>query len=248
MKKLIPALCMLLVAAALLGTSTFAWFSINTTVHATGMSVKAAASKNLLISKSEASGFSAAIDFTEDGEVTSLVPVSTSGTTGANPTFYKVDDVGEGMTADSHEKADDTTFKAAVSGTDYVQKTMYVKATSGEFENLSATVSCTGTAADLDPALRVMLVVNEDRFFFAPNAGATSPWKGISDTDGAEGAEITAGTATQTILDELTGTCEVTVYIWYEGQDESCYSLNAEVLQTKNIQITFTATPVEEQA
>ena len=41
MKKLIPALCMLLIAAAMLGTSTYAWFSMNTTVTATGMQVKA---------------------------------------------------------------------------------------------------------------------------------------------------------------------------------------------------------------
>ena len=41
MKKLIPALCMLLVAAALLGTSTFAWFSMNREVQATGMQISA---------------------------------------------------------------------------------------------------------------------------------------------------------------------------------------------------------------
>ena len=39
MKKLIPALCMLLVSAILLGTSTYAWFSMNTTVNATGMQI-----------------------------------------------------------------------------------------------------------------------------------------------------------------------------------------------------------------
>ena len=41
MKKLIPALCMLLVAASILGTSTYAWFSMNDTVEANGMSVNA---------------------------------------------------------------------------------------------------------------------------------------------------------------------------------------------------------------
>ena len=41
MKKLIPALCMLLIAAALLGTSTYAWFSMNSTVTASGMTVTA---------------------------------------------------------------------------------------------------------------------------------------------------------------------------------------------------------------
>ena len=40
-KKLIPALCMLLVAAVLMGTSTFAWFSMNTSVQATGLQIQA---------------------------------------------------------------------------------------------------------------------------------------------------------------------------------------------------------------
>ena len=48
-KKLIPALCMLLVAAMLMGTSTYAWFSMNTQVTATGMQVKAVAEDGLLI-------------------------------------------------------------------------------------------------------------------------------------------------------------------------------------------------------
>ena len=36
MKKLIPAICLLLVSAVMLGTSTFAWFSMNATVAVTG--------------------------------------------------------------------------------------------------------------------------------------------------------------------------------------------------------------------
>lgn len=42
-KKLIPALCMLLVSAVMLGTTTFAWFSMNNKVTATGMTVEAKA-------------------------------------------------------------------------------------------------------------------------------------------------------------------------------------------------------------
>ena len=49
MKKLIPAICLLLVSAVMLGTSTFAWFSMNTTVTVTGMAVKASVSENLQI-------------------------------------------------------------------------------------------------------------------------------------------------------------------------------------------------------
>lgn len=40
-KKLIPALCMLLISAVLMGTSTYAWFSMNKTVTAEGMQVTA---------------------------------------------------------------------------------------------------------------------------------------------------------------------------------------------------------------
>ena len=40
-KKLIPAFCAMLVSAAMLGTSTYAWFSVNKKVEADGMSVTA---------------------------------------------------------------------------------------------------------------------------------------------------------------------------------------------------------------
>ena len=48
-KKLIPALCMLLVAAVLMGTSTFAWFSMNTQVTATDMMVKVVSNNVFLL-------------------------------------------------------------------------------------------------------------------------------------------------------------------------------------------------------
>jgi hypothetical protein len=52
MKKIIPALAMLLVSAVLLGTSTFAWFSMNTSVTVTGMELIAKTNNaTLLISK-----------------------------------------------------------------------------------------------------------------------------------------------------------------------------------------------------
>ncbi len=50
-RRLIPALCMLLVSAILLGTSTYAWFSMNTTVTANNMQVKAVADQGILINE-----------------------------------------------------------------------------------------------------------------------------------------------------------------------------------------------------
>lgn len=49
MKKLFPAICMTLVAAAMFATSTFAWFSMNTTVTATGMQVTAKTANTYLL-------------------------------------------------------------------------------------------------------------------------------------------------------------------------------------------------------
>ena len=48
-KKLIPALCMLLISAVLMGTSTYAWFSMNMSVTATGMTVTAKSNSTYLL-------------------------------------------------------------------------------------------------------------------------------------------------------------------------------------------------------
>jgi hypothetical protein len=49
MKKLVPALCLLLISALLLGTSTYAWFSMNTTVTAAGMQIEAKSNDTWLL-------------------------------------------------------------------------------------------------------------------------------------------------------------------------------------------------------
>lgn len=54
LRKLIPALVMLLIAAAFVGTSTYAWFSMNRIVDVTGMSVTTKVEDSLLIAGSNA--------------------------------------------------------------------------------------------------------------------------------------------------------------------------------------------------
>lgn len=48
-KKLIPAFCMLLVSAVMLGSSTFAWFSMNNKVTASGLDVTAKSNTQFLV-------------------------------------------------------------------------------------------------------------------------------------------------------------------------------------------------------
>ena len=51
MRRMIPALCMLLVSAIMLSTASYAWFTMNDSVTATGMQVQAKASGSLVVGK-----------------------------------------------------------------------------------------------------------------------------------------------------------------------------------------------------
>ena len=211
MRKLIPAFCMLLLSAVMLSTSTFAWFSMNTKVSATSMTVQAKASKNLLISTTADSGYAPTLSVASS--LSGMVPASTSGT--GIPTFYKLKDVGHGMSADSYAKAFDTTFEAAVAGTDYYTTTMYLKTTGQSASNLKANITHTaGGIKDLDPALRVMIVINDTtRFYYTPVA--TSAWKGVASISDAEApTACTPGVGADASLKAIAG---ITYY-----EDNAC--------------------------
>ena len=77
LRKLIPAFVMLLIAAAFVGTSTFAWFSMNRVVNVSGMSVTTKVEDSLLISEtnSEANYFAGPL---AQNRVGKLRPASSS--------------------------------------------------------------------------------------------------------------------------------------------------------------------------
>ena len=78
LKKLIPAFCMLLVSVAMLGTSTFAWFSMNKEVSATGMQITAK-SDNVWLVINAGESFNAdneATTATSQAHETELLPVA----------------------------------------------------------------------------------------------------------------------------------------------------------------------------
>ena len=85
---------MVLIAASMVGTSTFAWFSMNSTVTVTGMTVSTEVADNLLIASSSTddenvkadSAFKKALNQTEATPAVKLQPVSTI--SAANDAFY----------------------------------------------------------------------------------------------------------------------------------------------------------------
>ena len=86
-RKLIPALCMLLVSALFVGTSTYAWFSMNKTVTAANMQIKAQVNTQLMIKGSAKNAeYKSAIDFGSAADA--AVPTSNTLTT-VPATAYK---------------------------------------------------------------------------------------------------------------------------------------------------------------
>jgi hypothetical protein len=94
MKRIAASATMLAVSAAMLGTSTYAWFTMNKTVTVSGMEMKTTVGSNLLISDNnyEADYSTAAL---AQGRKALLEPVSSA--TGADGSFwYTVDALGNG--------------------------------------------------------------------------------------------------------------------------------------------------------
>lgn len=196
MKKLIPALAMLLVSAILLGTSTYAWFSMNTQVTATGMQVKAIAEDGILISNSDKSVWTNSA--TAKVTTANLVPTSTAGTATpawAHNTSTDADNAMANQEASSYEdlslKWTNTTFGEGfvdvAGGTanskddgekSYVLLNEFYIKSSGNPLALGADktykdlyindVSVTGAANKIDNSLRVLVVVGSTAYIYAP--------------------------------------------------------------------------------
>lgn len=76
MRKIVPAVLMLLISAMLVGTSTYAWFAMNNKVTVTGMTVNVQVKDNILISKTNSDNtFTGGIQFADRNAL--LAPVST---------------------------------------------------------------------------------------------------------------------------------------------------------------------------
>ncbi len=83
LRRLLPALCLLLISAMCAGTSTYAWFSLNNKVDATGIKVKAKATGTLVIDTSSLNSNSngTTVDLSSGTDAIELKPAVYSGTT-----------------------------------------------------------------------------------------------------------------------------------------------------------------------
>ena len=164
MRRLIPAIAMLLVSAVMLSTASFAWFTMNESVTATGMQVKAKASGNLLISESKmtAADQDITVALTNRGTHTDIIPVTYTTTWQVPTDSSKVDPLYGGMAADDVLKNADKSL-AYTTSPYFIDYTVYV-ATAGEAmnaQNLYVTMNMISALEDIAPAYSIAFYVGE---------------------------------------------------------------------------------------
>lgn len=251
MKKLIASAGMLSVSAVMLASSTYAWFSMNKTVQATGISMTATVPTQLLIKGSAGNAaYKAAIDFSNSTDssvstssaLTNLVPVAykqqTASSSNPNNTFKKlttagmakVDELGRvgGTVVDLTSTTDVVDAQA---NTDYFYDTFKLKYAGQLDNNLSqprvkitfTDSNTSNTKSNIVKALHVVLVDNESNPHVYEFDMSSAVWTTTGDDANKYVYTATNITPFDTDNDEV----EYTIYVFYDGEDAECMNANA---------------------
>lgn len=255
-KKLIPALLMLIISATLMATSTFAWFSMNTQVTATGMQIQAKSEAGIVISNESGVNWTASATASHN-QVAYLVPTSTSDVT----VWYhnKSDDQNDAKanqatatysTVSSDSKWAnangvyfiDTDEDGAVDSNEsayYLLNKFYIKSsaealTSTTLKINSVVATGASTSADLDASLRVAIKIGNQVYIYAPVTGATTSYTvagttAVTATASTGNGIVNTNTTVTTIPDNtatIANAVEAEIYLYFEGEDSQCKSAN----------------------
>lgn len=228
-KKIIPALCMLLISAVLMGTSTYAWFSMNTTVSATGMKVTANAQETyLLIAEGEKTyqevqaGKLITVPLTVSDADAKVYPVAhktesfdnTTAASTAGNWYYKIADKSDASTSTGAETVL-TTFTGFV-----IEKTVTLSLAKGSVAktDISAEVTLESAATDGIDAARVLITSSNKAVDFKTETAKSVVYSGkITDTS----------------------VVVLHIYIYIDGNDTAVFTDNYAALNTANISIVF---------
>lgn len=167
MRKIIPALAMLLVSAVMMSTASFAWFSMSTKATATGMEVKATASSSLIITDNPIlANFVAAtqtVDLSGQNLASALIPAThiASGDTGYSNGLKTLTNTGDVNAANGATPAAPT-WGTTTKGQHYVEYVAYL-ATSGTTALSNQTITATvSIAADIEAKYEIHNAVTVD--------------------------------------------------------------------------------------
>lgn len=268
MKKLIPALAMLLVSLIVMSSASFAWFSMNKTVTATGMSVTATVPRQLLISADNSTWGSTMALSSDVSTAAAIVPVtvyeSTVGGT-LTPTFYRLTTAGMSLvneagknglhytaadiaeiqvddnTTGSEEKAFETTT------VDHYQDDIYLRLSgdlpaAADDKKVTAVARITNKTTAGDP---LDVITNALHIVLVDEAGKVLVNKDCGNTNNA--ISVDSGKTYATInLGEVfdfdaanKDSQQLTLYAYYYGEDENCFNNNAADVKGLKIDLEF---------
>ena len=242
--KLVPALCMLLISAVLLGTSTFAWFSMNTRVSVDNIQITAKVD-SVFLQIENIDGESSNDVKTQADAVTpaarikpaDYISISSSG----QVTWGKAhsDDPGdEKYTAKNNLFAIPNAQVGEYVWIDQFHIFVAENADNAVGENLvinSVTIDDSGNAIDMKESIRV-LVVGPDGAMIWANDGATENGSVVQSLSVID----YKSTSTTCLANEVDNTgIYIHVYAYFCGNDESVTTNNAQSLGQLQISIQF---------
>lgn len=243
MKKLFSAICMTLVAASMFASSTFAWFSLNTTVKATDMQVTAKSNNTyLLISSTKESASEIQTENSTSATLTVSDPEAkvfpcapyVDGDTKHPDTCSKITDdatakvAGNWYTANAlaSDKPDiDPTSAKSLTGLDgyVIVKTVYLTVAAGAnaATNLTVTPTFEQKLSGNDITAARALITTSDGGFAVLNS--TSRGTSIQGS-----SNITDTTV-----------IKVNIYIYYDGNDGKVFTNNKANLTGASLALKF---------
>ena len=244
MRKLSKKLLLSILSVALvfiaLGTTTFAWFSMNQSVKVSGMKVQTKVTSNLLISPNATeANFGTQLAQAKNAL---LEPVST--TDGINFFYSATDNVDAsgdakaetylsyattGLTVESGHTQNNFNENYGTEGAvGYVDYTLYLKATSTENDSKVALTDCNliynGATLDDENASSVSTTLASAKSLLALS-GAENYENGKAVTSTTATGSVTYGTAAVIDADIDAGITRyyyVVVRLWLEGEDKTC--------------------------
>ena len=237
-RRLIPAIAMLMVSAVLMSTASFAWFSMNTQVTATGLQVTAKApSASLLISQDDDTGFGSTIalanesvDMTADSKIN---PVTDDNT---HKEFFELTPAGMALVNEAGKLVApaggnlpavvDNEWYDVATTTDVYKDTFYLKLddASGASKKIRLTAAYNGvTDTAIKSAFHIIVFVNGVYVDEMDMGDATIEIAELCTLSGGEGVRAT----------------EITIYAFLDGNDDQCMNANMSTEFTAKIDLTF---------
>lgn len=253
-RRLIPAFAMLLVSAVLMSTASFAWFSMNTEVKATNISLTAKAPSSLTISTTNANqGFGSTVSLTnvntinQEG-VAPVTPYAKNGTAllyaDLTQSFYKlsakgaasVNEIGALTGAALEAVVEENDYYDNATATDVFYDTLWIKYDGADGAQLPLQVAATWTTQPPETIRGAFHIL------FTNESGAL-----LLDLDMSSMAGNTAqATNTFATLNNLVLTSgeakQINVYFYLYGADEECMNANIKAAVTAGVTLTFSGT------